>query len=203
MKRRKPKGNRWADHYTHRARKEKYPARSVYKLKQIQERYRILKKGQRILDLGCAPGSWLLYAAQVAGTRGSVIGIDLKPVSGIFPSQVTVYAGDVLERTQAPWTDFKADFQVVLSDMAPATTGRREVDAARSFDLARAALEVAQAYLVQGGALVCKIFEGQDVNQYTQMIGDSFRMQKRFRPAATRKASSEVYIIATGKINSD
>ena len=70
---------------------------------------------------------------------------------------------------------------------------------ARSFDLAREALEVAREYLVQGGALICKIFEGQDVNRYAQMVGDSFRKQKRFRPAATRKASSEVYIIATGK----
>ncbi|MGB5984411.1 MAG: RlmE family RNA methyltransferase [Desulfobacterales bacterium] len=199
MKQRAPKGNRWADHYTRRAQKENYPARSVYKLQQIQTRYRILKKGQRVLDLGCAPGSWLLYAAKLVGAAGQVTGIDLKPLKGRFSSQVTVLQADVLERGQAPWTTMKADFQVLLSDMAPATTGRREVDATRSAQLAQAALEIAQSHLQDGGAFICKIFEGPEVNSYIQMVGDCFQQVKRFRPAATRKASSELYIVATGK----
>ena len=199
MKRRATKGNRWADHYTHKARKENYPARSVYKLQQIQARYGILKKGLRVLDLGCAPGSWTLYAAQVVGKSGEVVGIDLKPVSGSFPRQVTLLQGDSLDQGGPLWTDLKPHFHVVLSDMAPATTGRWEVDAARSYDLAQSALEAARRYLSAGGAFICKIFEGEDVNLFSQAVSDSFRNQKRFRPAATRKASREVYIIATGK----
>ena len=199
MKRRVSRGNRWADHYTHKARKDNYPARSVYKLQQIQGRFRILKKGQRVLDLGCAPGSWLLYAAQVVGPSGRVLGIDLKPVTLHVPAQVEVFQGDVLDRKDAPWATLGSDFEVVMSDMAPATSGRSDVDAARSFNLAQAALEIAQTHLAPGGALICKIFQGADFDQYSQLIAEHFSKQKRFRPAATRKASREIYIIAMGK----
>ena len=94
MKRSNRKANPWEDHYTRKARQEHYPARSVYKLKEIQSKFRIIQRGDRILDLGCAPGSWLLYAASVTGEKGRVLGIDLTPVSPPLPAHVSTIAGE-------------------------------------------------------------------------------------------------------------
>jgi len=131
MKRSKS-GNRWQDHYTRQAKKDKYPARSVYKLKEIQQKNRIIRKGDAVLDLGCAPGSWLKYAAEVAGPTGRVVGIDLKPVTIALPDQVEVLTGDIYEMLADLKADAGAGYNVVLSDMAPATTGSKHVDAART-----------------------------------------------------------------------
>ena len=97
MKRSAARGNKWQDHYSQRARKERYPARSVYKLQEIQKKYQLIKKGYKVLDLGCFPGSWLLYAAQQSGSSGEVIGIDLKPITIQVPSNVKMMTADVLQ----------------------------------------------------------------------------------------------------------
>jgi len=96
MKRTGKKHNQWHDHYTQQAKKERFPARSVYKLQEIQKKYNIIKKGNNVLDLGCAPGSWLLYSADLTGSTGRVIGIDLLPVTVNVPPHVRIYAGDIL-----------------------------------------------------------------------------------------------------------
>ena len=137
------KTSQWQDHYTRLAQKEHYPARSIYKLAEIQKKHHIIARGDRVLDLGCAPGSWLLFAAEQTGAGGSVVGVDLKPVTVRMPSQVRVIAGDVHElRAQADQLA-GSGFQVVLSDMAPSTTGDKFGDAVRSFELSMAALTVA------------------------------------------------------------
>ena len=198
MKRSKS-GNKWQDHYTRQARKDKYPARSVYKLKEIQQKNRVIKKGDAVLDLGCAPGSWLKYAAEVVGPRGRVVGIDLKPVTIALPEQVQVLTGDIFEMLD----DLKAaagpGYQVVLSDMAPATTGNKHVDAARSMGLCEAALYVAREVLRPGGQFVCKIFQGPDFKAFTDEVRKSFQKQKIFKPQSTRKASREIFIIGLGR----
>ena len=135
MKRAAAKHSRWQDHYTRRARKDRFHARSVYKLKEIQQRYKLIKKGDKVLDLGCAPGSWLLYAATQTGNKGLVVGIYLKPVSVKVPSYVRIYTGYILLMDDELFRIVGKDFNVILSDMAPATTGSRHVDSARSFNL--------------------------------------------------------------------
>ncbi len=199
MKKAGAKHNRWQDHYARRAKKEKFPARSVYKLQEMQQKYNLIKKGDKVLDLGCAPGSWLLYAANLTGNKGQVVGIDLKEVSERVPSHVRVYQGDILSMDDELFKLTGKDFNVVLSDMAPATTGSTHVDSARSFNLCRAALSVARETLVRGGSFVCKIFHGEDFNTFLDAVKQGFARHKIFKPQSSRKASKEIYIIGFGK----
>jgi len=199
MKRTNRKKNPWADHYTRRAQKDNFAARSVYKLQEIQKKYRILKRGARILDLGCAPGSWLQFAAQTVGPDGRLVGIDLTPVTIRMPNQVTVITGDVAD-LEGHLADLgQTRFDAVLSDMAPATTGNRHVDEARSMGLCEAALDIAEKTLVPGGGFVCKIFQGGDFKAFTEAVKSRFDRQAAFRPQSTRKASREVFVIGIRK----
>jgi 23S rRNA (uridine2552-2'-O)-methyltransferase len=199
MKRAAAKHSRWQDHYTRRAKKDRFPARSVYKLKEIQQRYKLIKKGDKVLDLGCAPGSWLLYAATQTGNKGLVVGIDLKPVSVKVPSHVRIYTGDILSMDDELFRIVGKDFNVILSDMAPATTGSRHTDSARSFNLCQAALSIAQTRLITGGSFVCKIFQGEDFKEFSNSVKMQFNRYKIFKPQSSRKASKEIYIIGLGK----
>jgi len=199
MKRASAKHNRWQDHYARRAKKEKFPSRSVYKLKEMQQKYNLIKKGDKVLDLGCAPGSWLLYAASLTGNKGEVVGMDLKPVSERVPSHVRIFQSDILSMDDELFKLTGKDFNIVLSDMAPATTGSRHVDSARSFNLCRAALSIAQETLVSGGSFVCKIFHGEDFKEFSDAVKAAFKRHKIFKPQSSRKASKEIYIIGFGK----
>ncbi len=198
MKRSKS-GNKWQDHYTRQAKKDKYPARSVYKLKEIQQKNRVLHKGNAVLDLGCAPGSWLKYAAEVAGPGGRVVGIDLKPVTIDLPEQVRVLTGDIFEMLDQIQQEAQGGYHVVLSDMAPATTGNKHVDAARSMGLSEAALYLAEQVLKPGGRFVCKVFQGPDFKAFTDQVRKSFQKQKLFKPQSSRKASREMFVIGLGR----
>jgi len=197
MKRPIQKSNQWEDHYTRRARKENFPARSVYKLEEIQNKFRLIQKTDRVLDLGCAPGSWLMYAARL--TRGQVTGIDIKPVTQALPRHVQVIAGDVTSVDETFLQTVGADYDVVLSDIAPSTMGNKHADSARSFYLARAALELTDAVLRPGGHLGCKIFLREDLTVFIQLAKKRFEKVKSFKPQSCRKASKEIYIIAMSK----
>lgn len=190
--------NPWADHLTRKAKKEKYPARSVYKLEEIQKKHRLIHPGDRVLDLGCAPGSWLLFAAQKTGT-GEVVGIDKKQVSVNLPKRARALTGDALNPDSPVFEKIVGLFDVVLSDMAPATTGRKEVDAARSFALCMAALATARSRLRAGGRFCCKIFTGEDFTRFVEHVKNVFDDVKIYKPKSSRKASKEIYIIAMGK----
>lgn len=200
MKRSASKRNPREDHYSRRARKERFPARSVYKLQEIQKKHRLIKKGDRILDLGCSPGSWLLCAANLAGSGGRVIGIDLKPVSVKIPENVVAHTGDVFDMDAGLLESIGKDVDVVLSDMAPATTGNKHVDNVRSFNLCRAALAIALEVLKPGGSFVCKIFQGEDFKAFSDSVKADFKTHKIFKPDSSRKASREIYIIGIGKL---
>jgi len=200
MKRKTSKRNTWQDHYTRKAQKEKYPARSVYKLQEIQKKYRLIRKGDRVLDLGCSPGSWLAYAADITGQGGTVVGVDLKPVSIQLPAHVTVYKGNLLDPGEALIQKLGRGFQAVISDMAPNTTGNKDVDAARSFDLCEAALNFSQEILVPNGSFVCKIFQGELFQTFAERVKAQFKRQHIFKPQSSRKASKEIFIIGIGKI---
>ncbi len=189
----------WQDHYTRRAKKENYPARSVYKLDEIQNKHRIIGKGDRILDLGCAPGSWLKFAAEQTGPGGRVVGVDLKPVTEQLPGNVTTIVGDIYEVAQNPEEALGSRFAVVLSDMAPQTTGHKFSDAVRSFELCRTALAMADALLKPGGHFVCKIFQGEDFKAFCDDVKMRFDRMQIFKPQSSRKASREIFIIGLGK----
>jgi 23S rRNA (uridine2552-2'-O)-methyltransferase len=192
--------NRWEDHYARQAKKERFPARSVYKLKEMQQKYRILKKGDKVLDLGCAPGSWLIYTAEVTGPAGSVVGIDLQPVTVQLPGHVSVQRGDVYSLNEENLTVLGADFDVVLSDMAPATSGNKTVDAARSFQLCQAALDIARMVLKPAGIFVCKIFQGAEFQGFLESVRSGFKGYQIFKPQSSRKASKEIFIIGLHKL---
>ncbi|BBO77359.1 ribosomal RNA large subunit methyltransferase E [Desulfosarcina widdelii] len=199
MKQTSRKKNTWADHYTRQAKKENFAARSVYKLQEIQKKYSILSRGARVLDLGCAPGSWLQFAARQVGPGGLVVGIDLTPVTIQLPETVTVITGDVANLEGHLAELGQARFDAVLSDMAPATTGNRHVDQARSLGLCEMALYIAENHLVPGGHFVCKIFQSGDTKTFTEAVKSRFQRQNALRPKSTRKTSREVFIIGLQK----
>jgi 23S rRNA (uridine2552-2'-O)-methyltransferase len=203
MKRGKTNNKYQSDHFSKKAKKENFPARSVYKLKEIQQKFKLIRKGDKVLDLGCAPGSWTKYAAQVSGSQGQVIGIDLKKVSEKLSANVTVMTGDVFELAEKDKENLAEmigkGYNIVLSDMAPATSGRKDVDAARSYHLCQAALSIACKILNPGGAFVSKIFQGEDFNEFKQSVSNAFSRHKIFKPQSCRKESKETYIIGMGK----
>jgi 23S rRNA (uridine2552-2'-O)-methyltransferase len=191
--------NQWEDHLSRRARSEGYPARSIYKLEEIQNKYKVLKKNDLVIDLGCSPGSWSLYASKLVGEKGRVYGIDLKSIDIKLPSNVIAIQDNILNMENKPFLSDTKGLNVVLSDMAPATTGRKDVDALRSFELCNMALDVANDLLVQNGNFICKIFQGNDFNAFQKNVKFRFKMCKVFKPESCRKQSKEIYIIAIGK----
>ena len=191
--------NRWQDHYARRAKKENYAARSVYKLAEIQKKHQVIRKGDRVLDLGCAPGSWLQFAAEQTGEHGQVVGVDLKAVTIRLPGHVQVHTGDINELYAGNDPLLDTDFAVVLSDMAPATTGSKHADAVRSFVLCETALDVARAVLRPGGHFVCKIFQGEDFKRFCDTVKAQFARMHIFKPQSSRKGSKEIFVIGLGK----
>jgi 23S rRNA (uridine2552-2'-O)-methyltransferase len=191
--------NRWADHYTRQARKDNYPARSVYKLQEIQKRHRLLRAGSRVLDLGCAPGSWLKYAAEIVGPKGYVLGLDLKPIKMALPANAQMMVADIFDLPGDVIELLRPGYHCVISDMAPATTGHRDVDAARSLNLCESALAVAQDYLRPGGGWVCKIFQGPDSATFIERVKQQFDRCHIYKPQSSRKASREIFVIGKGK----
>lgn len=190
--------NKWEDHYSRQAKKDNYPARSVYKLQEIQSRNKIIKNGDRVLDLGCSPGSWILYASALAGEKGYVVGLDIKPVTVNIPENVSIFICDILSIDDALLSAIGNDFNVVISDMAPATTGNKSVDSARSYDLCMAAFNIAGKVLAPGGSFLCKIFQGDDFKKFSEMVKASYHTHRIFKPQSSRKASKEIYIIGVG-----
>jgi len=193
------KRSQWADHLTHRAKAEHYPARSVYKLMEIQKKFKVLKKGDTVLDLGCAPGSWLLYAAKTVGSAGSAHGIDLKPVEVSLPGNAVAHVGDIFNMDEEIAAPQGKEYDAVLSDMAPATTGRKDIDALRSQALCEAALGKAGELLCRGGHFVCKIFQGGEFKSFEKEVQRHFKQHKIFKPESCRKSSKEIYIIGLNK----
>ena len=191
--------NRWQDHYSRKAKKEQFPARSVFKLEEIQKKYNIIEKGDAVLDLGCAPGSWLLYAAGLTGNAGQVIGIDQVPVTISVPAHVKLYTGDIFLMDDNFFKSLRSGFNAVISDMAPSTTGNKFVDNVRSFDLCCKALSIAQMTLIVGGSFVCKIFQGEDFKTFVELVRSAFNVHRIFKPKSSRKASKEIFVIGLRK----
>jgi 23S rRNA (uridine2552-2'-O)-methyltransferase len=187
------------DHYFRRAKKEGFIARSVYKLEEVDRRVRLLRPGQRVLDLGCHPGSWLQYCARAVGKRGLVVGVDARTISIELPPHVHFIQADVFELLPADLNHISDEFDVVLSDLAPATTGIRSVDSSRSFTLFQRALTLADDFLVPGGHFLGKIFQGPGFDEMVKELKSRFGKVKGIKPRATRKESKEIFLVATDK----
>lgn len=190
------------DHYFKRAKKEGYPARSVYKLEEAQQKHLFLKKGDRVLDLGCQPGSWSMYAAKVVGPAGLVVAVDLHRGKGVnMPggAKIHVLQGDIMDDgVLAAIGKFSERFSAVISDMAPHTSGNKWADQQQSLKLCRRALQLAVAVLAKNGIFYCKVFEGDDFKEFVNEVKGFFGSAKVVKPKSSRPESREVFVLATG-----
>ena len=195
-------GKKWLkehkrDHYYKEAKKEGYRSRAAFKLQQINAKFRILKSGMRVLDLGAAPGGWSQVALEIVGDTGKVVGVDLDT---IVPEPPALFIkGDMTK--EATLELVKEQFQqcdVVVSDMSPNITGNYSMDQARSIYLATAALGVVKELLKPGGSFVVKVFEGEDFQEFIDELRKNFQRVKRFSPPSSRSKSSEIYVICKG-----
>jgi 23S rRNA (uridine2552-2'-O)-methyltransferase len=186
------------DPYVARAKREGYRSRAAFKLLEIDEKFKILKPGQKIVDLGAAPGGWSQIAAKAVGPKGKVVGIDLLPIdpmAGVEFIQLDFLdesaPGKLIEMLGGP-----AD--VVMSDMAANTTGHKKTDHLRIIGLAEAAIYFAREILAPGGAFVAKVFQGGTENQLLADLKRDFAVVRHVKPAASRADSAELYVLATG-----
>jgi len=185
------------EHFYKQAKQVGYRARSAFKLQQIQNRFHLIPNNGIVLDLGAAPGGWCQVAKELVGTQGIVIGVDLssiKPIDDVQFLQGDVTKTETLEQIKDIMNGKNAD--VILSDMSPDISGNYSVDQARSAWLCESALHVVTQLLQPGGHFICKIFEGEDTKAFIEKVKHQFMVVKTFSPEATRKSSSEVYIIA-------
>ena len=194
------------DYYFKKAKKENYPARSVYKLEEAQKKYRFLQTGNGVLDLGCQPGSWSIYAARIVGPAGLVVGVDLqegKKISIAKAAEIVWFCDDIMadyiiEKIQK----IEKDFQTILSDIAPRTSGNKWVDQQQSLNLARRVLELAGELLESGGNIYIKVFEGEDFREFVDSVRKSFKTVKIVKPKSSRSESREVFVLGMGYLKS-
>jgi len=190
------------DYYYKKAKKDNYPARSVYKLEEAQKKYRFIKSGDTILDFGCYPGSWSIYAARVAGPQGLVVGVDLqegKKVNIANAAEIIWFCDDIMtDDIVGKVLKIRKTFRIVLSDIAPRTSGNKWVDQQQSLHLARRVLELAQKLLKNGGNFYVKVFEGEDFKEFVDSVRKSFKTVKIVKPKSSRSESREVFVLGMG-----
>lgn len=187
------------DHYFHKAKRDGYVARSAYKLEEIDKKHRLLRKGNLVLDLGCSPGSWLQYAAGKVGEQGQVLGVDLQTVKLSLPKNVKVLQADIFEMTVKDFEMNGGMVDVVLSDMAPKTTGIRDTDAQRSYALNQQVLELSGDLLRPHGTLLVKAFQGAPLEQLRREFSSSFAQVKLCKPKSSRSESVEIFLLGLNK----
>ncbi|WP_254542990.1 23S rRNA (uridine(2552)-2'-O)-methyltransferase [Halomarina pelagica] len=189
------------DDYYNRAKQQGYRSRAAYKLKQLNETAGLIQPGDTVVDLGAAPGGWLQVAAELAGEGGTVVGVDLqrvKPLDGVETVRGDMTEEETRERIREALDGREAD--VVLSDMAPNMSGEYSLDHARSVHLARMAFETARDLLAPGGDFVAKVFDGPDVRDLRRDVEREFDYVREVRPEASRKESSELYLVAKRRL---
>lgn len=188
------------DHWTRKAKGEGYPARSVYKLAEMQEKFRILKPGSRVLDIGAAPGSWSLWVLRFLKDSGFLAAVDLSPL-GMKPPTGNFFfiQGDLYDPAVRAALAGKGPYDVVLSDAAPSTTGDRTVDTGCSESIVEAVIGYADDLLAPGGSLVVKLFQGGGERELLAAIKERYDTARGFKPKACRSESFETYLIGLGK----
>ncbi len=198
------------DHWQQKARKEGYPARSVYKLKELEEKFALFKPPKagapmRVLDIGAAPGSWSLYVLRKFGAKSFLAAADLSPLSrefdkGLFSGDNFFFIqGDITKEETRNVLFEKGPYTAIISDAAPATTGNHTVDSARSLALAEEVLFYAENILSQGGNLAIKVFQGGDSADLLKRLKLLFEKAQSFKPQACRGESVETYYIGLSR----
>lgn len=188
------------DAFYRRAKEEGYRSRAAYKLLELNRRFHLIRPGDRVVDLGAAPGGWLQVASQLAGKKGRVLGVDVQPIEPIAEENVLILQGDVTsEECQERIMELLESWaDCVLSDLSPRLSGIRYADVSRSSELVRSALQIASRLLRAGGNFLVKTFVGEELNALSLELKGHFRSLKRTRPESTRKGSSEIYLCAQG-----
>src|SRR6476620_2171257 len=176
------------DHYFKKAKENNFAARSVFKLEEIDQKFKIIKPRQKILDLGASPGSWSQYCSKKIGPEGRILGVDLKPVTAKLSNAVFIQADlrDLNLENIFKENGFVPPFDVVISDMAPNTTGIRSTDQARSYDLCELALNISRQFLKKDGHFVCKLFHSDDFSQLRTLMKEDFEKFDAIKPDSTR-----------------
>lgn len=182
------------------AKERGFRSRASFKLLQVTKRYRFIKRADRVLDLGAAPGGWLQAAHQVVGGEGYVLGVDKEPIAGLpYENVATVVAdvsqSDVIEQIRSVSGSM---FDVIVSDLSPNLSGVWEVDQARQIELARIALRIASAVLRPGGSMLVKVFQGSDLKDFQIEMRSSFQTLRIVKPPASRPESAELYFLGLG-----
>ena len=192
------------DHYYNKAKQEGYRSRAAYKLKQLDRLEGLIGPGNTVVDLGAAPGGWMQVAAEMAGEGGTVIGVDrqrIDPLEDDHGARVETVRGDMTEEdTRDEVVDIAGEADVVVSDLAPNMTGEYGLDQARSVHLARQAFRTALELLDSGGDVAVKVFEGQDLDDLRDEMEEEFEYVRTTSPDASREESSEVYLVAKGRL---
>lgn len=187
------------DYFYKKAKQDGHVARSVYKLEAIDQKFKLFKKGQIVMDLGAAPGSWTNYVAQKIGKKGKLVALDLNPLNIACPDNVDFYQQDINSLNYTEVLDRYGAFDLVISDMAPQTTGIKSRDHFLSIELCMMALNVAKQVLKNTGHFVCKYFQGSDEQSLIKASKETFKTVKIFKPEASQKASKELFLIAIDK----
>lgn len=190
-----------SDYYSKKAKKDKYPARSVYKLEEVQKKYQLLHRGDSVLDLGCYPGSWSLYASEIVGPKGVVVGVDLQQAdkqSRPEGADIHWICEDICSAEMVTAVrKIRPAFKVLLSDLAPRTTGSRWADHQQSIELVRATLKLAETLLLPGGNYLVKVFQGEDFPVFFAEVKEKFGGVKTLKPQSSRTESREVFVLGT------
>ena len=194
-----PKSFQVQDKYFKQAKAKGYLARSAFKLQEIQARFKILKPSMDVLDLGAAPGSWLQAAAEMVGPKAKLVGIDLAPIKAAG-NNITAWQGDVRSSQAEEYirSIHPGKFSVILSDLAPSTGGIKAVDQHRSMELAERVVDLAGKFLAGDGAVLIKVFQGNDLTDFIRALKDKFKRVDVFKPKSSRDRSFEVYVIGRG-----
>jgi len=191
------------DRYFKQAKEKGFRARSVFKLEEIQDRFHLIRPGDAVLDLGAAPGSFIQFIQKIVGKDGCAIGLDLTPIKPLPGANLKTYVGDIFDEklvARISRENNVSQFDVITSDLAPATSGVKFLDAGRSFDLNSRVLEVAKTHLRSGGHLLLKAFPGADHGQLIANARKQFQEVRVAKPAAVRDTSREEYIVCLRKI---
>lgn len=200
-------GRRWAlerkrEHFYRMAKSVGYRSRASFKLKELDRRYGLLRRGSVVVDLGAAPGGWLQVARERVGDKGFVLGVDLHQIAKLPHENIDTLVADITDEATPEMIRKKLPrpANIVISDAAPKISGVWDVDHARSIELAQAALAIAGAVLASGGKLLVKVFQGELFNDFVSDVKMKFSFVKVSKPAASRKGSAEAYVIAKGLI---
>jgi len=188
------------DHYYKKAKKEGKPSRAAYKIEQIQKKLKLINKGDIVIDIGCSPGGWLLEIAKMVGHMGTVIGVDVEALRVEIPKNGAFILGDIMspDAINQICLRLTRDADVIVSDMAPNLSGISFRDAYHSYELASRALEICRGILKEGGHFIVKVFPGKELNIFKKSLQKAFKKIETIIPPATRKTSSELYLVGLG-----